>query len=50
MRTLEYWEDRVYVGTENTVEGCEVWRGDRHPIFEQGFENGAATGWSTVSP
>ena len=47
---LRYWSRRVYAGTSNTASGCEVWRGDRHSLFEDGFESGDTTGWTSVAP
>ena len=47
---LQYWRDRVYAGTANQAAGCEVWRGGRHPVFEDGFESGGAGAWSVVAP
>ena len=48
--TLIYWNDRVYAGTTNTAAGCEIWRSGRHPLFEDGFENGNLAGWGVSVP
>ncbi len=48
--SLFYWADRVWAGTSNPTSGCEVWRGGRHPVFEEGFESGDTNGWSVVAP
>jgi hypothetical protein len=47
---LQYWGDRIYAGTSNPAAGCEVWRGDRHPVFEDGFESGGLSEWSVTVP
>ena len=50
IKTVHYWDDRVFAGTANLVSGCEIWRAGRYPLFEDGFESGDASAWSVGAP
>ncbi len=47
---MHNWDERVFAGTANMATGCEVWRAGRYPIFEDGFESGDVSAWSSVAP